>query len=604
MPLFEYSALEDRHNIRLLRLLPGRPEDTISCECVHFPLCTGSETYPYIAISYTWGNSSRNHLILLNNRRYYTTESAIEVLLHVRSQNEIKTIWIDAICINQSNVPEKNDQVRLMGRIYSSAQQTLVWLGPMSRDSAMAIDFIPRIKQALEEFQGVKEVTDKMLLEKTSTRYDSPEWQAVGNLFTRPWFQRVWVIQEVALSPAVCFMCGDHTLPWQDIGFMTDTLTHWRLGHLLNVTSSPTNHLTSGVSNFWSMQDTRNNVQILGRRESLAMVLFKSMGFLATDPKDQIYGILGLINMGNVELQPQYENTVQSVYMHAVQWSLVQEESFDLLYLSGITHPRNIPRLPSWVPDFSTDIAINPFGMPSPGHSVHYTAGGSLESAIITYIRFHDGCLIARGVIIDTIDIFGHVRVGSHQEKREEIHKTWNEWIRQAISLVAAHQGLYCGVKAARSFWRTLIADSTHTTKEPAPTHYEKYFQSFKEIYIDDTQYHDLDWKQAQALVVNDTRISETRKTEGYQYLFAFLDASIGRRFCITKRGNLGLVPSEVAKGDKICVLLGAKAPFVVRESSKAIGEQRYLLVGDCYIDSIMAGEGLTMSDLKEIIFE
>lgn len=117
-------------------------------------------------------------------------------------------------------------------------------------------------------------------------------------------------------------------------------------------------------------------------------------------------------------------------------------------------------------------------------------------------------------------------------------------------------------------------------------------------------RYHDLDWNQAQALVANDTSISEKAMSEGYQYLFAFLDASIGRRLRITEGGSVRLVPSEVAKGDKICVLLGAKAPFVGREKPKVIIERRYLLVGDCYVHGVMAGEGLMMSDLQEIILE
>jgi hypothetical protein len=71
---------------------------------------------------------------------------------------------------------------------------------------------------------------------------------------------------------------------------------------------------------------------------------------------------------------------------------------------------------------------------------------------------------------------------------------------------------------------------------------------------------------------------------------------------CITERGKLGLVPEGVAKGDRICVLVGAKAPFVVREVEGLDAEQeKYLLVSDCYIDGLMAGEGLRNGDVRDI---
>lgn len=123
----------------------------------------------YTAISYTWGDPSSEHPTMLNGRMYYVPQNAYDVLLRVRSPHENRMIWIDTICIDQTNITEKNNQVRLMVDIYSSAQQTLVWLGSATEDSAVAMDFILVLKQALEELEGFKEVTDKMLLEKTST---------------------------------------------------------------------------------------------------------------------------------------------------------------------------------------------------------------------------------------------------------------------------------------------------------------------------------------------------------------------------------------------------------------------------------------------------
>lgn len=617
---FEYQALGD-YDIRLLRVLPGMPGQELKCECLIVRGCKGPRLPAYTAISYAWGDPSPSHLISLNNRKYYTTASVVEVLSRVRDERDIRTIWLDAVCIDQTNVLEKNRQVALMGYIYSSSQQTLVWLGPATEDSDMAMDFIPVLRKILESNEDAMRITDEMLYEMASTDRNSPQWFALSNLLSRAWFQRVWVVQEVALSPIVHVMCGNRSLLWEEISSMIDALYRQRLVHL--IAHSLGNQLTSGASTLWCMQDIKTQQKLHGK-DILADILFKCMGFLATDPKDKIFGILGLL--GDTGLRPHYENSVEYIYTYAVQWSLLKDESFDLLYLAGITHTRNIPSLPSWVPDFSIDIAINPFGILPPGQKAHYTAGGAPNSPAISDLHFRGAitdppiitlnelnmhpeqapvCLFAQGIIIDTIDAFGSIRVAPFQGQNEQKYMAWSPWFRQAIVLASSHPVLETRLNAAKGLWKTFIAGCAHPNKDPAPPEYESYFSSFKKLYIDNPQYHKLDWKVAKNLVSDDPdpNIAESTKIEAHQYLFAFIDASIGRRFCTTECGRSGLVPSEVMKGDRICVLRGARAPFVVRETPMRENcKQSYVLVGDCYIEGVMAGEGLEMGKVEEII--
>jgi hypothetical protein len=226
IPFFEYLPLEDQYGIRLLHILPGAPEDILQCECVHYPSCRVSQTPEYTAISYTWGDLSQKGLILVNGRKHYITENAMDVLLYVRSEQDtrIARVWIDTICIDQSNVVERNHQVRLMGQIYSNAQQTVVWLGKESEDSDLAMDFIPLVDKTLKDFEGSESVIDYMFLQKLNTGRDSLAWEALGNLLARPWFQRVWVIQEVALSHTAYMVCGSKRLDWEHVGNMIENL--------------------------------------------------------------------------------------------------------------------------------------------------------------------------------------------------------------------------------------------------------------------------------------------------------------------------------------------------------------------------------------------
>jgi hypothetical protein len=86
-----------------------------------------------------------------------------------------RTLWIDALCINQADNAEKAVQVTLMGMIYSKAKRVAVWLGPPSSDSHLAMTSLGGLRK-IKDLQNISGETNK----------------AIGNLFSRPWFGRVW----------------------------------------------------------------------------------------------------------------------------------------------------------------------------------------------------------------------------------------------------------------------------------------------------------------------------------------------------------------------------------------------------------------------------
>ena len=352
---------------------------------------------------------------------------------------------------------------------------------------------------------------------------------------------------------------------------------------------------TSGASTLWCMQNIRRQLKTCGRRQ-ISEVLFETMGFLATDPRDQFFGILALIesNSGSAD-QPSYSDSVQEVYTKVTRRFLRDKESFDLLYLAGITHSRALSDLPSCVPDFSCDIAINPFGLPHPGQVLRYTAGRATTVGSFESLRFLEKYLVLQGVIIEEVAAFTRVRVGANQEHNSEHHAAWWDWVIEACELAQTYQ-------RTERLWRTLIAGLAHPHKELAPNHYEQYFGSFKQVYVDDFRHRGMDWKQAQARVSKDEAIDDDIKAAANSYLFALLDASTGRRFCATRKGKLALVPNGIATGDIICLVLGAPVPLVLREAESAESTRRtFVLVGDCYVDGYMEGEGMVNRKTAEI---
>lgn len=131
--MFHFERLEPRH-IRLLKINPSLDSSRpISCHCLHISLDDAARPL-YVAISYTWGSSVTPHQLLVNDGLLNITESAHDVLSSKPMMESGYFLWIDAVCINQSDIEEKSQQVRLMGEIYSRAEVVRIWLGPSSED--------------------------------------------------------------------------------------------------------------------------------------------------------------------------------------------------------------------------------------------------------------------------------------------------------------------------------------------------------------------------------------------------------------------------------------------------------------------------------------
>lgn len=113
--------------IRLLTILPGREDDTIRCRLKVVGLSTFRK---YEALSYTWGAARYEHLIEVNSRPFYITENLWRALADLRYATRPRTIWVDAICINQFDFRERIAQIREMGNIFRLAERVVIWLGP------------------------------------------------------------------------------------------------------------------------------------------------------------------------------------------------------------------------------------------------------------------------------------------------------------------------------------------------------------------------------------------------------------------------------------------------------------------------------------------
>lgn len=228
---YHYTPLhEQSHQIRLLTLHPGNSvaqEDShirITLEIVQL---TTENVPEFEALSYAWGSPE--------NRRevWIVTDSGLQILNitqnlhkslhHLRYETEPRVLWIDAICINQQDIPERSSQVKRMANIYTLSKRVLVWLGPEADESSLALALLESLGSKIEVdwHRGKMNATSEDPLDRHWADKSQPlpfnyrEMTAIVRLCERPWFERLWIWQEIWLAgPSALLVCGSKTLLW------------------------------------------------------------------------------------------------------------------------------------------------------------------------------------------------------------------------------------------------------------------------------------------------------------------------------------------------------------------------------------------------------
>jgi hypothetical protein len=191
-----YIDLEDSDEIRLLHLQPRSSGEAINCTVELFKLSANPQ---YEALSYMWGPKNILQPILINGNPYDVRENLWLALHHLRLDSEIRVLWIDAICINQQNIHERNHQVIQMGRIYHEATRVVVWLGASDPSSRLAF----KVLLSAEWIEVIRSSKDP---EKSTER--DHQLNAIFSLLTRAYWKRLWIIQEVLMARDLIIQCG------------------------------------------------------------------------------------------------------------------------------------------------------------------------------------------------------------------------------------------------------------------------------------------------------------------------------------------------------------------------------------------------------------
>ncbi|KAL8399981.1 hypothetical protein RB594_000402 [Gaeumannomyces avenae] len=283
-------------SVRLLRLLPSPDARShIECGLLDFPVLDSEASHPYEALSYAWGDEKAADPIYIDGKKRRITANLYAALSSLRHCFLERVLWIDAICINQDDTAEKNRQVQSMAKIYSKASRVIVWLGEGTDNGTEALE---AIRMAAHRYHHTSPACESDQLaeaeeEPTISLPNDTDQKAILDLLQRPWFQRVWVLQEVAAGRDVLFKCGPREIGGYAFCHGIDVLTPYLGSSLLsNLVASVAYLIMDSAfrprSEIGPVARFSLNIRPLGE----LVDMYKDRK--ATDLRDKVYALLGM----------------------------------------------------------------------------------------------------------------------------------------------------------------------------------------------------------------------------------------------------------------------------------------------------------------------
>ncbi|KAK7724759.1 hypothetical protein SLS63_008453 [Diaporthe eres] len=214
-------------SIRLATIYPGVGDDDVLVD-LHIESFTMHSPPRYEALSYVWGSTEPPELVWVGGPGRATlqvTTNLRTALQHLRYPDQERVMWVDALCINQSDDVEKGAEVARMGELFACAAHVVVWLGPEADGSDMAMERLEYIGSQVDvDWGGMHRITPAARLEpvdgsiadpNSNLPMDAEQSAAVVSLLNRGWFDRLWIRQEILVAEDKAFVCcGPHQMPW------------------------------------------------------------------------------------------------------------------------------------------------------------------------------------------------------------------------------------------------------------------------------------------------------------------------------------------------------------------------------------------------------
>ncbi|KZL80803.1 ankyrin and het domain-containing protein, partial [Colletotrichum incanum] len=440
-----FRPLASYREIRLLYLAPGKGNVAVHGRLQHVNLDH--------APLYEAGSPERNHqAILQNGSTLNITESLYNALRDIRHEEMSqgsRTVWADAICINQEDVEERQQQVSMMGSIYREASRVITYIGPEKDDSSLALsiarDLYNRTLSRYRDHGPISLSAQELNSIERQLAFE-PHWMALRALVLRTWSSRCWCAHEFLLNRNLLMMCGRTELSdWYLIPAIVQHVVNGSLPRFL-LPYSPDDPI--------STRECLRSLMLLRSHQLDLLTLLKGAHpFQSTDPRDKVYSLLGLaVDRDDIALEIDYSCKAEQLYITVANKILAKSPTLGILY-SNLN--KKSLTLPSWVPDWSTW----QFGSNGAAHYFSYAACAATPPEL----RVHTSRdkLDISGCFVDTI-----VEISDRIEPYYKDHhgpglRQRKTWLKEQAKIVGRLEPYPDGSGISDVLWRTLIGNVT-----------------------------------------------------------------------------------------------------------------------------------------------
>ncbi|PVI03648.1 HET-domain-containing protein [Periconia macrospinosa] len=668
-----YAPLVGALPFRLLEVFPGTASDPLVCRLI--PTTIQDAQAKYEATSYTWGAPANPETIDCDGAPLKIQQNAFHMLNDLRLPDRIRTVWIDAICINQGDPTERASQVSAMHLIYALARSVVIWLGRPDAHSSIAMKFAAQLDThrfitEYEDSRGPAGVELRRVMRRKTYIFDPATTQAfqvskktsisLVNFICRPWFSRIWVLQEAAGCRDTQVLCGEDKIGWEQLfalSWIMSSEAPQKLPSYLPYTFSQIQKNAYAVRKMHGIRRSRfpdNPDAPVQFSVSVEEHLSGAHLHLATDPRDKIYTVINLcIHRRNFEsakrLIESAEQPSTSSYPewlprvnYEIPWEVIYAET-TLQYLrrgyltflsdSGRSKQPGGWQIPSWVVDFRE----RPSESEMADH-INWRAGGggrpvtpSLQyvtkigilpkshrrlvngSLVSEELKSYKGPLkqnlhsfihlrtVMRDEVVWTGSVLGDFSAESADENDALIARQCLTFINQELEQVRQRctQNGDChitGESLSDAYKLTLVLGMDHMQDRINAEFVSKNWGPF------------ISWLESKCAPG-----SNSAESEGTQHEPLFERAShnsmvwVDMRVAITEHGYFCLVPRMVQAGDTAVIIRGYHMPLFVRpymppklkstSASRPSEEQYYESIGEGYIHGLMDNQAPCIVD-------
>lgn len=550
---FRYVTLPAK-SIRLLQLFPGGLQLPLRGVVFHVPLDTAGF---YRALSYVWGTSSKTETLHTPSGVLDITPNLATALRHARQKDEPLVLWVDSVCIDQSNEVEKAAQIRLLPHIFQQAASVLAFVGGApSHQRAIETLMQIRAKDAVDTWPKDLPAVPESWSAHAIPPLADPVWTDIKTFFESPWFRRSWVCQEAVLAATVRFVVpGGWMLDWNDLLSATETVNR--------------EYRSPGILPWDYFLELAQHREWEARQTRWAMInLLESFRYTeSTLKRDRFFSLLGFSSDGaDPGFEPDYKAPLEVVVRKFADVFIKQGKVLQMLYRAGMgSHPA---RFPSWIPDWTV--------LKPPSIYEASLRGTSFCASWISEPRvFHTSGTDELNIGGYRVGIIDQVSYASNTP--DQWFQFWSEvdlmmdssTVKQNWPYSARKEMIWKIPVAGVEFPKTILDESVDLQLSYTAFRYELYSAQLKRNRGDSQV---LNWGN------------------GVNYSTALQENTYGWRFLTTREGYAGLGPPSTRCGDEVFLFHGGGVPFILHPSDTRAGYFR--LLGEAYIYGMMHGEG------------